>query len=52
MAPPQLRLEEQERVMAALVDLDARFRSMDLAGGDYRQIFETNARKVFGLGGP
>ena len=35
------RLTEQERVMPALFDLDARFRAMDLAGDGYVQIINT-----------
>jgi aminocarboxymuconate-semialdehyde decarboxylase len=35
------RLAEQERVMPALFDLDARFRAMDLAGDGYVQIINT-----------
>ncbi|MBI2189451.1 MAG: hypothetical protein HYU37_20330 [Acidobacteria bacterium] len=45
------RLPEQERVMPALFDLDARFRAVDLAGERYVQIFEHNTRRVFGVGG-
>jgi aminocarboxymuconate-semialdehyde decarboxylase len=35
------RLVEQERVMPALFDLDARFRAMDIAGDGYVQIINT-----------
>jgi aminocarboxymuconate-semialdehyde decarboxylase len=35
------RLAEQERLMPALVDLDARFRAMDLGGDGYVQIVTT-----------
>jgi predicted TIM-barrel fold metal-dependent hydrolase len=38
IAPPQMRLQEQARIVPALFDLDARFRAMDIAGEDYRQI--------------
>ena len=38
IAPPQMRLQDQERVMPALFDLDARFRAMDTAGEGYMQI--------------
>ncbi len=38
LAPPRMRLQEQARIMPALFDLDARFRAMDIAGDDYRQI--------------
>ena len=41
VAPPQLRLQEQERVMPTLVDLDARLRVMDTAGPGYVQIINT-----------
>ena len=51
-APPQLRLEDQERVMPALVDLDARFRAMDLAGEGYVQIVNTANPPVEHVAGP
>jgi predicted TIM-barrel fold metal-dependent hydrolase len=38
IAPPQMRLQDQERVMPALFDLEARFRAMDTAGEGYLQI--------------
>ena len=41
IAPPQMRLQDQERVMPALFDLDARFRAMDTAGDGYVQIINT-----------
>jgi aminocarboxymuconate-semialdehyde decarboxylase len=41
VAPPKMRLQEQERVMPALFDLDARFRAMDSAGDGYVQIINT-----------
>lgn len=41
VAPPQLRLQDQERVMPTLFDLDARFRVMDQAGEGYVQIINT-----------
>ena len=41
VAPPQLRLQEQERVMPTLIDLDARLRVMDTAGPGYVQIINT-----------
>ena len=41
IAPPQMRLQDQERVMPALFDLDARFRAMDTAGEGYMQILTT-----------
>ena len=40
-APPQMRLQDQARVMPALFDLDARFRAMDTAGDGYVQIINT-----------
>jgi aminocarboxymuconate-semialdehyde decarboxylase len=52
VAPPQLRLEEQERVMPALFDLDARFRAMDLAGPGYVQIVNTANPPVEAIAGP
>ena len=41
IAPPQMRLLDQERVMPARFDLDARFRAMDTAGEGYMQILTT-----------
>ena len=41
IASPKMRLQEQERVMPALFDLDARFRAMDGAGDGYVQIINT-----------
>ena len=41
VAPPQMRLQDQERVMPALFDLEARFRAMDTAGDGYMQILTT-----------
>ena len=41
VASPTMRLQEQERVMPALFDLDARFRAMDSAGDGYVQIINT-----------
>jgi hypothetical protein len=38
IAPPQMRLDDQGRIMPALFDLDARFRAMDTAGDGYVQI--------------
>lgn len=38
IAPPQMRLQDQERVMPTLFDLDARFRVMDTAGEGYMQV--------------
>ena len=52
IAPPQLRLEDQERVMPALFDLDARFRAMDTAGEGYTQILTAANPPVENVGGP
>ena len=41
VAPPPMRLQEQERVMPALFDLDRRFQAMDVAGDGYVQIINT-----------
>src|SRR5687767_6331477 len=38
IAPARMRLQDQERVMPTLFDLDARFRVMDGAGDGYVQI--------------
>jgi aminocarboxymuconate-semialdehyde decarboxylase len=46
------RLAEQERVMPALFDLDARFRAMDLGGDGYVQIVNTANPPVESLAGP
>lgn len=46
------RLAEQERVMPALFDLDARFRAMDLAGDGYVQIVNTANPPVEQLADP
>jgi predicted TIM-barrel fold metal-dependent hydrolase len=51
-APPHMRLQEQERVMPALFDLDARFRAMDTAGEGYVQIINTANPPVEQLAGP
>jgi aminocarboxymuconate-semialdehyde decarboxylase len=52
VAAPQLRLQDQERVMPALFDLDARFRAMDTAGDGYVQILTAANPPVESLGGP
>jgi aminocarboxymuconate-semialdehyde decarboxylase len=49
---PQLRLQEQERLMPTLFDLDARLRVMDTAGPDYRQIINTANPPVEAVAGP
>ena len=41
IAPPTLQLQNVQRIMPTLFDLDARFRVMDTAGDDYRQIINT-----------
>jgi predicted TIM-barrel fold metal-dependent hydrolase len=41
VASPKMRLADQERVMPALFDLDARFSAMDTAGDGYVQIINT-----------
>jgi predicted TIM-barrel fold metal-dependent hydrolase len=46
------RLQEQERVMPTLFDLDARFRVMDTAGEGYVQIINIANPPVEGLAGP
>src|SRR5690349_17070389 len=51
-APPQLRLQDQERVMPALFDLDARFRAMDSGGEGYVQILSAANPPVENIGGP
>ena len=51
-APPQMRLQDQERVMPALFDLDARFRAMDAAGDGYVQIINTANPPVENIAGP
>ena len=52
IAPPQMRLQEQERAVPALFDLDARFRAMDTAGDGYVQIINTANPPVEHLAGP
>ncbi len=52
IAPPQIRLQDQERVMPALFDLDARFRAMDSAGDGYVQILTAANPPVENIGGP
>jgi len=46
------RLQEQERVMPALFDLDARFRAMDTAGEGYVQIVNTANPPVEAVAAP
>ena len=52
VAPPQMRLQDQERMMPALFDLDARFRAMDTAGDGYAQIINTANPPVEKIAGP
>ena len=52
LAPARMRLEEQTRIMPALIDLHARFRAMDLAGPDYRQIITIANPPVESFAGP
>lgn len=52
VAPPRMRLQEQARIMPALFDLDARFRAMDIAGEDYRQIINIANPPVENFAGP
>lgn len=52
IAPPQMRLQEQERVMPTLFDLDARFAVMDTAGSGYVQIINTANPPVEAIAGP
>jgi aminocarboxymuconate-semialdehyde decarboxylase len=52
IAAPQMRLQDQERVMPALFDLDARFRAMDTAGDGYIQILTAANPPVENIGGP
>ena len=52
LAPPRMRLDEQTRIMPALLDLDARFRAMDIAGDDYQQIINIANPPVENFAGP
>ena len=52
LAPAHLRLQDQERAMPTLVDLDARFRVMDTGGPGYVQIINTANPPVEAIGGP
>ena len=47
-----MHLQEQERVMPALFELDARFRAMDRAGDGYVQIVNTANPPVENVAGP
>ena len=52
VASPKMRLQDQERVMPALFDLDARFSAMDSAGDGYVQIINTANPPVELIAGP
>jgi aminocarboxymuconate-semialdehyde decarboxylase len=52
LAPSQMRLQETERIMPTLFDLDARFRVMDTAGEGYVQIINTANPPVESITGP
>jgi aminocarboxymuconate-semialdehyde decarboxylase len=52
IAPPQMRLQEMERVFPGLFDLEARFRVMDSAGEGYVQIINTANPPVEAMAGP
>jgi aminocarboxymuconate-semialdehyde decarboxylase len=52
VAPAQMRLQDQERVMPTLFDLDARLRVMDTAGDGYVQIINTANPPVEAFAGP
>lgn len=52
VAPPQMRVQEMERVFPALFDLDARFRAMDTAGKGYVQIINTANPPVEAMASP
>jgi aminocarboxymuconate-semialdehyde decarboxylase len=47
-----MRLQEQERIMPTLFDLDARLAVMDTAGDGYLQIINTANPPVEGIAGP
>ena len=52
LAPAGMRLQDQERIMPALFDLEARFRAMDAAGAGYVQILTTANPPVENIAGP
>jgi len=52
VAPPHMRLQEVERTLPTLFDLDARLRVMDTAGDDYVQIINTANPPVENIAGP
>ena len=52
VAPPGMRLQEAERILPTLFDLDARLRVMDAAGEGYVQIINTANPPVENMAGP
>jgi aminocarboxymuconate-semialdehyde decarboxylase len=52
LAPAHLRVQDQERAMPTLVDLDARLRVMDTGGPGYVQIINTANPPVEAIAGP
>ena len=52
VAPAAMRLQDMERLLPALFDLDARFRAMDTAGDGYVQIINTANPPVENMAGP
>jgi aminocarboxymuconate-semialdehyde decarboxylase len=52
VAPPGMRLQEAERILPTLFDLDARLRVMDTAGDGYVQILSTANPPVENMAGP
>lgn len=52
VAPPHLRLQDAQRVMPTLFDLDARLKVMDSAGDGYVQIINTANPPVEALASP
>ena len=52
VAPPGMRLQEAERILPTLFDLDRRLRVMDTAGEGYVQIISTANPPVESMAGP
>lgn len=52
IAPPEMRLQDMERMFPTLFDLDARLRVMDTAGEGYVQIINTANPPVENMAGP
>ena len=52
IAPPRMRLQDMERLVPTLFDLDARLRVMDTAGDGYVQIINTANPPVEVMAGP